>query len=110
MQTMGLGAEAKLAARAGLSARIDRLACELAHMKPNALAFAVDDIRRIARDNDLPAVADLARGLENAIAESRGTMVVLPFLDAMSDAVGCDSLDPAATQSLLASVGLRLHG
>jgi hypothetical protein len=107
---MGLGAETKLAARASLSARIDRLACELAHMKPGVLAFAVDDIRRIARDNDMAAVADLARGLENAIAESRGTIFVLPFLDAMSDAVGCESLDPAATQSLLASVSVRLHG
>lgn len=107
---MGLGAEAKLAARAALSEQIDRLAYELPHMKPGALAFAVDDIRRIARDNGMITVAELARSLENAIAGSSGATVVLPFLEAMSDAVGCDSLDPAATQSFLASVGLRLHG
>ena len=107
---MGMGAEAKRAARAGLRDRIDRLARELPHMKSGALAFAVDDIRRVARDNDLRAVADLARGLENAIAESSGATVVLPFLEAMSDATGCESVDPAVAQSFLASVGLRLHG
>jgi hypothetical protein len=110
IDTMGLGAEAKLAVKAGLCDRIDRLAMELPHMKPGALAFAVDDIRRIARANDLSAVAELARGLENAIAESSGATVVLPFLEAMSDAVSCDSMDPAIAQSFLASVGLRLHG
>lgn len=107
---MGLGTQTKLAARACLSERIDRLAHELPHMKPGVLAFAVDDIRRIARDNDMIAVAELARSLENAIAGSSSATVVLPFLEAMSDAVGCDSIDAAAAQSFLASVGLRLHG
>lgn len=107
---MGVGAEARQTVKAGLCERIDRLAMELPHMTPGKLAFAVDDIRRIARDNELRAVAELARGLENAIAESRGATFVLPFLEAMSDAVDCDSLDPAIAQSFLASVGLRLHG
>ena len=74
------------------------------------LAFAVDDIRRIARDNDLRPLAELARSLESSIADSGGATMVLPFLEAMGDAVGCDSIDSAATQSYLASVGLRLHG
>jgi hypothetical protein len=107
---MGLAAEAKLAVKANLHERIDRLAIELPHMKPGKLAFAVDDIRRVACANDLRAVAELARGLENAIAVSSGAACVLPFLEAMSDAVGCENADPAITQSLLASVGLRLHG
>lgn len=107
---MGMGAEAKLAVRAELCERIDRLAHELPHITSSRLAFAVDDIRRIACNNDLHPLAELARGLENAIAGSRGSMVVLPFLEAMSDAVGCDSVDPAVAQSFLASVGLRLHG
>ncbi len=107
---MGLGAEARRAVKAGLCDRIDRLARELPHINASRLAFAVDDIRRIARDNDLRPLAELARGLENAIADSGGATVVLPFLEAMGDAVGCDSADPAAAQSYLASVGLRLHG
>ncbi|MDB5715239.1 MAG: hypothetical protein JWO15_2636, partial [Sphingomonadales bacterium] len=50
------------------------------------------------------------RGLENAISESSGATMVLPFLEAMSDAVTCDSIDPAVAASFLASVSLRLHG
>ena len=107
---MGLGAEAKLAVRAALCDRIDRLARELPHIKACTLAAAVDDIRRVARNNDMLPLAELARGLENAIAHSGGATMVLPFLEAMGDAVGCDSIDPAAAQSYLASVGLRLHG
>jgi hypothetical protein len=107
---MGIGAEAKLAVKAGLCDRIDQLARELPHIKACQFAAAVDDIRRIARDNDMRPLVELARGLENALAESGGAIMALPFLEAMGDAVGCDSIDPAAAQSYLASVGLRLHG
>lgn len=107
---MGLGADAKLAVRADLCDRIDQLARELPHINGSRLAFAVDDIRRIARDNDFRPLEELARSLENAIADSGGATVVLSFLEAMGDAVGCECIDPAAAQSYLASVGLRLHG
>jgi hypothetical protein len=107
---MGVGADAKLAVKADLCDRIDRLARELPHLKACTLAAAVDDIRRVARNNDLIALAELARRLESAIANSSGATMVLPFLEAMGDAAGCDSIDPAAAQSYLASVGLRLHG
>ena len=109
-QDMGQCAEARLAVKAELCDRIDRLARELQHISASRLAFAVDDIRRIARDNNLGPLGELARSLENAIAASGGAIVVLPFLEAMGDAVGCDSIDPLATQSYLASVGMRLHG
>ncbi|MBA3897012.1 MAG: hypothetical protein H0X36_07725 [Sphingomonadaceae bacterium] len=107
---MGLENDARLTVRAELCDRIDRIARELPHISPGNLAFAVDDIRRIACDHQLGALAGLARGLENAIAESGGSTLVLPYLEAMSDAVGCESLDPAVAQSFLASVGLRIHG
>ena len=107
---MGLGTDARLVVKADLCNRIDRLARELAHVTPGHLACAVDDIRRIARDHDLRPLAEIARALENAIAESRGAAMILPFLEAMSDAVGCESVDPAASQAYLASVGVRIHG
>ena len=107
---MTLGAEARVAVKAELCERIDRLARELPHMNASRLGFAVDDIRRIARSNGMWPLAELARGLENAIAGSGGSTVILPFLEAMRDAVGCDSVDPHVAQSYLASVGLRLHG
>lgn len=107
---MGLGQDARMLVKADLCQRIDRLAYEVAHITPARLAVAVDGIRRTARDHDMRVLADLARGLENAIGASGGATVVLPFLEAMSDAVGCDSADPGIAQSYLASVGLRLHG
>ena len=99
-----------MVAKAELSDRIDRLAMELPHLTASRLAYAVDDIRRLASNHDLRALAELARGLENAIAESSGATMVLPFLEAMSDAVTCESMDPAVATSFLASVGLRIHG
>ncbi len=107
---MGLGTDARTIVKIELSNRIDRIALELAHMTPSNLAFAVDDIRRTAANHDLRPLAALARGLENAIAGSYGATMVLPYLEAMSDAVTCESIDPAVASSFLASVGLRLHG
>jgi hypothetical protein len=107
---MGMGADARLVVKAELSSRIDSLAKALPQMTASSLASAVDDIRRVATNHDLRALAELARGLENAIAESSGATMVLPFLEAMSDAVTCESIDPAVAASFLASVGLRLHG
>jgi hypothetical protein len=107
---MGLGTDARTNAKRELSDRIDRIAMELPHMTAAKLAFAVDDIRRTATNHDLRPLAALARGLENAIAESHGAAMVLPYLEAMSDAVSCESIDPAVASSFLASVGLRIHG
>jgi hypothetical protein len=83
----GLGAVAKLAVKAELGDRIDRLARELPHINACQLSAAVDDIHRIARNNKLMTLADVTRGLENAIADSGGAAMVLPFLEAMGDAV-----------------------
>jgi len=107
---MGLGTDARNQVKHELSGRIDRIAIELPHMTTAKLAFAVDDIRRTAASHDLRPLAALARGLENAIAQSHGAAMVLPYLEAMSDAVGCESIDPAVASSFLASVGLRIHG
>ena len=107
---MGQGANANAEARVELAARIDSLGRELPHLTTRALAFAVDDIRRTARRNRLEAVAALAGGLEQAIAVSGGAVVVLPFLEAMSDAVECESNEPAIAARYLAAVGVRLHG
>ncbi|MFM9978404.1 MAG: hypothetical protein ACKVOP_10235 [Sphingomonadaceae bacterium] len=107
---MAPGSEAEAIVRADLCARIDRLAAELPHLKPGGLAFAVDDIRRVARDHGFVPVADLARGLESAIAASGGATIVLPFLEAMSDAAWSAERNAEASRAYLASVGLRLHG
>jgi hypothetical protein len=101
---------ARAIAQIELADRIDRIATALPHMTTASLAFAIDDIRRAASSHDLRPLAALARGLENAIAESSGATMILPYLEAMSDAVACDSIDPAVASIFLASVGLRIHG
>lgn len=111
---MSLRADAKAVVRAQLAVRIDTLGRELSHLSPSRIAFAVDDIRREARGARMDALATLASGLERAMATSGGNAVVMPYLEAMGDALEgygtCDSLPAAAQASLLASVGLRLHG
>lgn len=95
---MGLGAEARLAVKADLGGRIDRLARELPHINASTLSAAVDDIHRVARNNDLLPLAELARDLENAIADSGGAAMVLPFLEAMGDAIDAETNRPWAMQ------------
>ncbi len=107
---MGLNADTKAVVRAQIAARIDTLGRELSHLSPSRIAFAVDDIRRDARGAQMDALATLASGLERAMATSGGNAVVMPYLEAMGDALDCESLPAAAQASLLASVGLRLHG
>jgi hypothetical protein len=105
---MGTCTETRAMVRAQLADRIDLLGRELAHLTPSRVAFAVDDIRREARGHRMDAVATLASGLERAMATTGGTTVVIPYLEAMGDALACDS--EAATAALLASVSVRLHG
>ncbi len=107
---MGLGSDARSWVKHDLSCRIDQIAMELPHITAARLVCAIDDIRRTAANHDLRPLAALARSLEHAIAESHGSAMVLPYLEAMSDAVSCDSIDPAVASSFLASVELRIHG
>lgn len=107
---MGLNADTRAIVRAQLADRIDMLGREFSHLSQSRIAFAVDDIRRDARSAQLDTLAKLASGLERAMATSGGTAVIMPYLEAMGDALDCDSLPAAAQTSLLASVGVRLHG
>lgn len=106
---MGLNADTKAVVRAQLADRIDMLGRELSHLSQSGIAFAVDDIRREARIAHMETLAMLASSLERAMATSGGVTIVMPYLEAMSDALECESLSAAAQASLLASVGVRLH-
>jgi hypothetical protein len=105
---MGQGMDARAVARARLAERIELLAHEVSHLSAGRVAFAVDDIRREAQAAQLQPVATLASGLERAMASTGGAAIVLPYLEAMSDALTCDTAH--GTEALMASVSLRLHG
>jgi hypothetical protein len=107
---MGAASDALLSVKTRLCDRIDQIAQELPHLSPHTLAHAVDDVRRIARDHGLIPVAELARGLESALSTSQDQIMVLPYLDSMREAVGCERFDEAATQSYLALVNQRHYG
>lgn len=103
-------AQSRAVARAALAGRVDQLARDLSRTPPARLAHIVDDIRRAANDHQLGTLAALASGLERAMAASPGATVVLPYLEAMGDALEYDDMPPAMQAALLASVGVRLHG
>ena len=107
---MGIAADALIEIQAQLCDRIDKLAMELPHITISRLAHEVDEVRRIAGDYGLTPVVEIAHGLESALASSEGNLMIMSFLETMRDAVGCDRLDAAATQTYLAAINQRLYG
>jgi hypothetical protein len=107
---MSIGTDTQAVVRAQIADRIDMIGREVAHLSTGRIALLVDDIRRDARSARLDTLAILASGLERAIATSAGAVVVLPWLEAMGDALDGEALPASAQASLLASVGVRLHG
>ncbi len=107
---MGIACDALMQVRAQLCDRIDTLAEQLPHMNGHQFAYQVDEVRRIAREYGLLPVEELARGLESALSGSGCSMMVLPFLETMRDAIACERVDAAAAQSYLAAVNQRLYG
>jgi hypothetical protein len=105
---MGIATHALLQVQAQLCERIDKIAMELPHLSIARLAGEVDELRRIAGNHGLAPVVEIARGLESALAE--GSVMVMPFLETMRDAVGCERLDAGASQAYLASINQRLYG
>ncbi len=107
---MGINQDSMLMVKAQLCDRIDRIADQLGHIPVYRIAREVDDIRRTARDHGMDVVADLAHGLETALATSQGAVTVTPYLESMRDAVACEAVSPDNAQSFLAMVNQRLWG
>ncbi|MCJ8156477.1 hypothetical protein [Sphingomonas sp. LaA6.9] len=107
---MGIAVDALLQVRSGLCDRIDRIAVELPHLSLDQLCANIDEIRSTALDYGLDPVVQIARGLESALADSgRGTMV-LPWLDTLRDAAGCQRCDADAGSAWLAAINVRMTG
>lgn len=107
---MGINQDALLTIKAQLCERIDMIAQDVSHVPAARLVQQIDDIRRTARIYGINAVADLAHSLESAMAQSEGAVTVLPYLEAMRDAAGCDNADASVSTAFLASVNQRLYG
>lgn len=109
---MGIAVDALLQVRSGLCDRIDRIAAELPHLGLDQLCMHVDEIRRIALDYGIDPVAQVARGLEAALADAGRGAMVLPWLDTLREAAGCARLDPGADagSAWLAAINVRMAG
>jgi hypothetical protein len=107
---MGINQDALMLVKAQLCDRIDQIASDLSRLSAGRLVQQIDDIRRTARDYGLVPVAEIAHSLESAMARSGGAITVMPYLEAMRDATGCESSDQATASAYLASVNQRLHG
>lgn len=107
---MGIAVDTMLGIRAGLCDRIDRIAEELPHLDLDQLCTGIDDIRRIALDYGMAPVAQIARGLECALAEAGRGAMILPWLDTMRDACGCERCDDEASAAYLAAINIRMAG
>ena len=93
--------------RADLCDRLDALQKAAARLTVREFVSQVATIRTLALAYGLLPVAAIAEALTRAIAaEPRGCPAGLYF-DRLRDAVGCDRLDEAAEQAMLASVSIR---
>ncbi len=107
---MGASAERMLTVRGQLCGHIDNLADNLGVLSPAQLARKVDDIRVIARGHGFVVIAELASGLDKALAGSLSVAFARPFLDAMRDVLRCERADSLVAQAFLASINQRLYG
>jgi len=107
---MSVKCETSLMVRARLLDQIDALAAALPHLSTGQAATQVDELRRVAQEASYPQLADLARGLERALARARSTAFTLPYIEALRAAVGCERADPQVAEAFLASINQRLYG
>lgn len=104
---MEYGADMRRVMRDKLCDRIDRIAIALPRMTIASLGAEVDGIRRFARDFGFAPAAEIARALESALGHDERAMV-LPYLDLMREAAGCECCDERASEAFLANVSVRM--
>lgn len=94
--------------RADLCERLDALQRSAARMTVRDMIQKMAAIRTLASAYGLSPVVSLADAFERAVrAEPRGCPAGLYF-DRLRDAIGCERVDDRASETLLASVSVRL--
>ena len=97
-----------LVVRAELCERLDRLQRSAARMNVRDFSQGVGALRTMAAAYGLIPVVCLCDALDRAVrAQPRHCPAGLYF-DRLRDAIGCERLDDAASEALLASVSIRL--
>jgi hypothetical protein len=94
--------------RAELCDRLESLQQAAGRTNVREIMQGIGAIRTMAAAYGLVPVVSLADALERAIrTEPRGCPAGL-YLERLRDAIGCERLDEAASQAMLASVSVRL--
>ena len=104
---MRVEADGMMLVRADLCDRLETLRA----LRPGGdFAARVDGIRRVALAYGLQPVARLAEALERAVGEAQDPRrcPTALYLSRLEDAIGCERLDEAASEAMLASVSVRL--
>ncbi|MFN3388949.1 MAG: hypothetical protein ACK40O_08445 [Allosphingosinicella sp.] len=108
---MRIEQDAMMLVRADLCDRLASLRALSTRASSADFAARVDGIRRVAAAYGLEPVARLAEALERAVGESVGhdprRCPTALYLSRLEDAIGCERLDEAASEAMLASVSVR---
>ena len=99
--------DAIMLVRADLCERLAVIQSMSKRLSARDFADNVGGLRRLAAAYGLVPVARLAEALERAAAEGDACPTDL-YLSRLHDAIGCERLDEEASQTLLASVCVRL--
>jgi len=101
--------DAMMLVRAELCEQLESLRALSSRHPAADFAEQVELLRRLAAAYGLTPVVRLAEALEHAAADGPACPRAL-YLSRLQDAIGCERLDEAASQALLASVSVRLCG
>lgn len=109
---MELDHDRQMLIRAELSELLDALRLTTFDSRPLQFLVRLEAIRQTAVAHEFVAVAEIASMFEASmqrVIESGGAeSVISSFTGILDDAIGCAQLCPATTQSLLASIAIRL--
>lgn len=109
---MNMDHDRTMLVRAELSDLLDALRLTSFDANPMQFPVRLESIRQTAIAHHFAAVAEIAGVFEasmSRVIEFGGAdSVVGSFTGILDDAIGCTQLSPAVTQSLLASVAVRL--
>ncbi|MFN2259160.1 MAG: hypothetical protein ABR601_04905 [Parasphingopyxis sp.] len=108
---MQLQSDAMFVIRSDLVRRVEELERHCRAMTLPALHDAIDAIRNSAHEHGFGAVEDVARCFERSIARDRQKTAFPLYFDQLKFAAGCESTDdPAARETMLAAISVRLAG
>jgi hypothetical protein len=103
------GHDGMLVVRAELCERLDTLQRSAAKMNVRDFSQKVAGIRTMAAAYGLLPVVCVCDALDRAVRAQPRLCPAALYFDRLRDAIGCERIDEAAGEALLASVSIRLR-